>query len=185
MENSKRQRGFEVISDTHRTLEDNSTYLPIRGTKTSAGYDFFATRTLVIAPQQTVSFQTDVKAYMGNDEVLLIDVRSSMGIKHDLMITNTLGVIDSDYYQNEKNDGNISIGLRNLKPEMTIIGYTKIEDVEGNLIDLPIIQDLVIDNAVIIEKGERVAQGIFFKYLPADNCNTDVERKAGTGSTGK
>lgn len=185
MENNKRQRGFEVVSNKHRTLEDDSTYLPIRGTRTSAGYDFFATRTLVIAPQQKVKFKTDVKAYLGEDEVLLIDVRSSMGINHDLMITNTLGVIDSDYYGNEDNDGNITISLRNLKPEMTIMGFEKFVDVKGNVFDIPLIDDLIFENSVIIEKGERVAQGMFFKFLPADNCNTDEERKSGTGSTGK
>lgn len=180
-----RKRGFEVVAPQHRTVNLKDISLPIRGTKTSAGYDFFATETLVIAPQQKVKFKTNIKAYMGADEVLLIDVRSSIGTKQDLMITNTLGVIDADYYENVDNDGNMMIGLRNLKPEMTIVGFTKIMDVDGNMLDMPIIKDLTIENTVIIEKGERVAQGIFVKFLPSDNCNTTVERKSGTGSTGK
>lgn len=170
-------RGFEVVSPQHRTLPDDSAYLPVRGTKTSAGYDFFATEDLVIAPQQSVKFKTDVKAYMGADEVLLIDVRSSIGSKKDLMITNTLGVIDSDYYENVDNDGNMMIGLRNLKPQMKLMGFTKI-------LHVPKIVDLTEENTVVIKKGERVAQGIFVKFLESDNCNTDKERTSGTGSTG-
>lgn len=181
---SVRARGFEVIADEHRTLDDDAVFLPVRGTKTSAGYDFFATEDLTILPQQSVKFKTDVKAYMGDDEFLFIDVRSSIGSKKDLMITNTIGVIDSDYYENVDNDGNMMVGLRNLKPQIMIAGSICIEDVSGMFHRIPRILNLTEENTVVIKKGERVAQGIFIKFLESDNCNTDVERTSGTGHTG-
>jgi len=140
---------------------------------------------IVIPPQSTVKFKTNVKAYMGEDEVLLIDIRSSTGVKKDLMIANTLGVIDSDYYENVDNDGNIIIALRNLKPQLKLVGQTVVTDKYGDEVNIPIINDLTIVNKVCIKKGEKLAQGIFVKYLPSDNCNTDVVRGGGLGSTGK
>ena len=181
-----RNRGFEVVDRPYRTLESSSVYLPIRGTKTSAGYDFFATEDLKIAPQTTVKFKTDIKAYMKSDEVLLIDVRSSIGVKKDLMIANTLGVIDSDYYENIDNDGNMMIALRNLKPALELKGFKTVSSSNlGQPLDIPIINDLREANTVIIAKGEKVAQGIFMKFLPSDNCNTAATRTGGVGSTGE
>lgn len=180
-----RNRGFEVVEVGHRTLQDE-VQLPVRGTKTSAGYDFFATEDLVIRPQQTVKFKTDVKAYMGADEVLLIDIRSSMGVKKDLMIANTLGVVDSDYYENVDNDGNMMIALRNLKPALDATGlFVEVIDTEGCKVGIPFIEDVTEKNTVVIKAGERVAQGMFFKFLESDNCNTETERIGGVGSTSK
>ena len=122
---------------------------------------------------------------MQNNEFLLMDIRSSVGSKLDLMITNTIGVVDSDYYSNEDNDGNIQIGLRNLKPSMKINRYIAVQDIGGDTYKMPLVEDLTEMNTVKISKGERVCQGIFVKYQPSFNCNTDVERTSGTGSTGK
>ena len=90
---------------------------------------------------------------MGDNEVLLLDVRSSMGGK--FMLANTIGVIDADYYSNDGNDGNIGIFLKNIS-----------------------------DETLVVNEGERVAQGMFFNYLVADNGNTDTIRDGGFGSTG-
>jgi dUTP pyrophosphatase len=152
MEN--RLRGFEVVADEHRKTKGDVT-LPLRGTKTAAGYDFVATKSFVVPPFGKLYFWTDIKAYMQPDEYLSFKVRSSIGDKKDLMLTNTEGIVDSDYYNNPTNDGNMRIGLRNLS-----------------------------NNTVAIEKGERVVQAIFRKYLPSDNCNTENERTGGFGSTG-
>lgn len=170
-------RGFEFVEHKKVNTEDNEfVRLPLRGSKNSAGYDFYTPVDLVIPPQKTVKFYTDVKAYMQEDEVLLIDVRSSIGVKKGLMIANTIGVIDSDYYNNESNEGNIIICLRNLNPEFEFYGYD--EDT-----GIPKIKDLREENTIVIKAGERVAQGIFVKYLKADNCNSEEERKGGVGST--
>lgn len=199
-------RKFESVSKELKKNEE-VTMLPLRGTKTSAGYDFYAPVDLYIKPQEKVFFWTDVVAHMNEDEVLLLDVRSSIGTKRDLMLANTVPVIDSDYDQAE-NGGNIGIMLRNLKPSMKLDGYTHIvtptclvevdglgnetlaEDEQGNLkmshhtlVPIPHIVDLREENTVFIPKGERVAQGIFLKYLESENCNSEEDRKGGFGST--
>lgn len=152
-----RERGFEVIKDKHRKHSDVEIQLPTRGDSRSAGYDFYSNETITLQPNQSHLFWTDVKAYMSDDEVLSIHVRSSIGTKKDLMLKNTTGIIDSSYYENIDNDGNISICLVNIG-----------KDIQK------------------IEKGERIAQGIFTKYLITDN---DVclksERTGGFGSSGK
>lgn len=176
-------RGFEFVDVSFRTLKEGEiTKLPIRGTKNSAGYDFVATKDLIIPPQETVTFKTDVKAFMQPDEMLIIDIRSSLGIKKDLMISNTLGIIDSDFYDNPDNGGNITMALRNLRPVFEIVGR-KSYLAGSSLIEVPVIEDLREINTIRIAKGERVAQGIFVKFLEADNCNSDVVRGGGIGST--
>jgi dUTP pyrophosphatase len=108
-----------------------------------------------------------------------------MGVKNDLMLSNTIPVIDSDYYDNENNEGNIGISIRNLKPSMRLKGIKSYFVGEHGQINVPEIEDLTEENTVIIKAGDRVAQGFFVKYLPSDNCNSDEERKGGFGSTTK
>lgn len=148
-----RTRGFEVVRDDVRKFPNAEIKLPTRGTSKAAAYDFYANDTYTVEPNKIAKVWTDVKAYMGDEEVLLLDVRSSMGGK--FMLANTLGVIDADYYSNESNDGNIGVFLLNISEETQTI------------------------NA-----GDRVAQGMFFNYLVADNGNTDAVREGGFGSTG-
>lgn len=126
--------------------------LPTRGSATAMAYDFYAADDYVVAPNAIVKVWTDVKAYMQENECLIINVRSSMGGK--FMLANTSGWIDSDYYSNEGNDGNIGIFLKNIS-----------------------------DNVQEIKKGDRIAQGAFFNFLVADNGNTDNVRVGGFGST--
>lgn len=187
-------RGFEPVKEEllkNTYVEDDRepvdrVLLPLRGTKTSAGYDFYATKDLIIKPQEKVMFWTDVKAKMPEGEVLLGFIRSSMGIKNDLMMSNTVAVIDSDYYGNEKNDGNIGISIRNMKPAIGLTGIVNEFELEsGDRICMPEIADLTVENTVLIRAGERVAQFIFVEFKESENCNSDVERKGGIGSTSK
>ena len=147
-------RYFEVVSDKFRKNK-GKIILPTRATKSSIAYDFYSPVTITIPPMQSVMIWTDIKAKFNTDEALLINVRSSMG-KHPIMIANTQGWIESDYYSNPDNDGNIGIRLFNLGTE-----------------------------PYIIKAGDRIAQGMFIKYLEADNGNTDTERQGGFGSSGK
>ena len=147
------RRGFEIVKDNARKFIDKEIKLPTRGTSKAAAYDFYSNDTYTIEPNQIAKIWTDVKAYMCDDEVLLLDVRSSMGGK--FMLANTIGVIDADYYSNEGNDGNIGVFLKNISNE-----------------------------TLTINEGERIAQGMFFNYLVADNGNTDEIRNGGFGSTG-
>ena len=147
-------RGFEIVRENSRKFPQKEIKLPTRSTSKSAAYDFYSNDTYVVEPNKVVKVWTDIKSYMQDDEVLLLDVRSSMGGK--FMLANTIGVVDADYYSNENNDGNIGIFLKNISDEL-----------------------------LIINDGERVAQGLFVTYLIADNGNTNKERKGGFGSSGK
>ena len=148
------ERYFEIVNDTYRKTKSNIT-LPTRATKSSIAYDFYSPVDTVINPMQSVMIWTDVKAKFNTDEALLINVRSSMG-KFPIMIANTQGWIESDYYSNPDNDGNIGVRLFNLSTE-----------------------------PYFIKAGDRIAQGMFIKYLEADNGNTTQERDGGFGSSGK
>ena len=97
---------------------------------------------------------TGVKAYMLEDEKLDLYNRSSGPIKNKLVMTNGVGLIDSDYYENESNDGEIFFQF---------INYGKAD--------------------LLIKKGDRIGQGVFTKFLKVDNDNASGERKGGHGST--
>lgn len=111
-------RGFEVVVDEKRKTVGEVT-LPIRGSSTAMAYDFYANDSYAVAPNVIVKVWTDVKAYMQENECLIINVRSSMGGK--FMLANTSGWIDQDYYSNESNDGNIGIFLKNISDEEQVI----------------------------------------------------------------
>ena len=100
-------RYFEVVKDKYRK-STGEVILPKRATKSSIAYDFYSPVAITIPPMQSVMIWTDVKAHFNEDEALLINVRSSMG-KQPIMIANTQGWIDSDYYSNPDNDFLISV----------------------------------------------------------------------------
>ena len=150
-------RLFEVVRDEFRNHPNEEIKLPERATINSAGYDFYCPVDLEIQPNEKVKIFTDVKAKMFDYEVLFLIIRSSMGINKELTLMNSTGVIDSDYYSNEKNDGNIILAIRN----------------DGNEI-------------VKIQKGDRIMQGIFLNYLITSNeseKNLLKKRNGGLGST--
>ena len=150
----ERKRGFEVA----KGFEDREINLPVRSTKNSAGYDIEAAEDVVIpafkAGQKPVLVKTGLKAYMQSDEVLILANRSSNPGKKGLILANSIGVVDSDYYGNPDNDGHIMFAFFNFKSE----------DIE-------------------IKKGERIGQGMFQKYLVTDNDIAGGERTGGFGST--
>lgn len=151
-----RVRGFKVVRDEFRKTE-GEVLLPRRASKHSAGYDFYLPYEVTIPPHcSTGIIPTDIKAYMQEGEVLMLYVRSSIGIKKGLTLANGTGIVDGDYYSNTDNDGNIGIALRN-----------------------------ETDTTIILEKGERVMQGVFVNYLVTDDDNTNTERAGGFGSSGQ
>src|SRR5690554_922658 len=160
-------RGFEPVIDEKKQYgskinvhgKDMTIYpevqFPVRADPLSAGYDFYTPVDVTILPGQSQVVWTNVKAYMQPGEVLLIFVRSSVGIKHNVTLANGTGVIDASYYGNESNDGNIGICLRNNSGQ-----------------------------AKEYKAGERIAQGIFLPFLVADEDNTlKEERTGGFGSS--
>lgn len=146
-------RCFEVVKDEHRK-NSGDIKLPTRATKGSAGYDFYSPISVDIEPMCSQMIWTDICSKFEDDEVLLINVRSSMG-KQPVMIANTQGVIDPSYYGNPDNGGNIGIRLFNLGKTI----YT-------------------------VHARDRIAQGIFVKYLTTNDDNATNTRLGGFGSTG-
>ena len=150
----ERKRGFEIA----KGFENSNINLPVRSTKNSAGYDVEAAEDCIIPAfkpgQKPTLVKTGIKAYMEGDEVLILANRSSNPGKKGLILANSIGVVDSDYYGNPDNDGHIMYAFFNFKAE----------DIE-------------------IKKGDRIGQAIFQKYLVIDNDIAQGERTGGFGST--
>ena len=151
-----RTRGFEVC----KGFEDYNINLPIRKTAKSAGYDFECCEDIVIPSfkkgMAPTLVKTGVKAYFKKDEVLYIFNRSSNPKKKGLILANSVGVIDADYYGNPDNDGHIMFAFYNIK-----------------------------DEDILIKKGEAIGQGIFQKFLTSDDDQATGARLSGFGSTSK
>ncbi len=141
------------IKDDKKLYEEYK--LPERKTKYSAGYDYFAICDFELAPGEIKKIPTGYKVKMQPDEVLLNFVRSSMGFKYNIRMTNQVGIIDYDYYNNTTNEGHIFISIQN----------------EG-------------DKVFKCEKGKGYAQGIFIKYLTCGEEVNEI-RNGGIGSTNK
>lgn len=176
------KRGFEVVSkDKEQALN-----LPYRSTTNAAGYDFEASKDFVLPSIWKANFlkviwllhhnkivteadlvsgskdlkpflvPTGIKAYMQNDEYLLLANRSSSPLKWNVILPNGVGIIDADYYNNESNEGEIYFQLINMG-----------------------LRDITI------KKGEQIGQGIFMPYLQADGKDERAQvRKGGFGSSG-
>lgn len=149
-------RGFEIA----KGFEQSQINLPVRKTKYSAGYDIEAAEDVVIPSfkkgMNPTLVKTGLKAYMQEDEVMLLYNRSSNPKKKGLIMANSVGVIDKDYYGNPDNDGHFMFAFYNIKEE-----------------------------EIIIKKGEAIGQAIFQKYLVIDNDEAQGERVGGFGSTNK
>lgn len=143
------------VSDD-KTIYDNM-ILPTRGTKKSAGYDIRSVEEYVLKPGESKAFTTGLKVDMNEDEVLYLYTRSSMGYKYNVTLANSVGVIDSDFYNNEDNEGHFRVKLINLG-----------------------------DKDFVVHIGDRIAQGVFMKYLTVDDEEEITsKRKGGIGSTNK
>ncbi len=157
-------RKFEKISfkqwkkDINTSREEyDSLELPKRQTKYSAGYDFKSPVDCVIHPGEVVKIPTGIKIRMNEDEMMMLVVRSSTGFKYNVRMTNQVGIFESDFYNNETNEGHAMVSLQN----------------EGK-------EDFVI------HKGDRIVQGIFVKFLTVDEEEEiTTVRKGSIGSTNK
>lgn len=151
-----RKRGFEIA----KGFENKEINMPIRKTKFSAGYDIEAAEDCVIpvfvAGQKPTLVKTGLKVYMEDDEVFMLYNRSSNPGKKGLILANSVGVIDKDYYGNPDNDGHVMFAFYNIKAE-----------------------------PIEIKKGDVIGQGIFQKYFIADDDVAEGDRMGGFGSTNK
>ena len=152
----EKTRGFEIA----KGFEDKEINLPVRKTKYSAGYDIESAEDCIIPSFKKgikpTLIKTGLKAYMQDDEYLMLCNRSSNPGKKGLILANSVGIIDKDYYGNPDNDGAIMFAFINIKEE----------DIQ-------------------IKKGDCIGQGIFHKYFVVDNDISDGERIGGFGSTNK
>lgn len=151
-------RCFEKVSlEEFKKYYDMELYdfnLPSRSTGKSAGYDFYAVDDCNIKRGESKKIISGVKANMENNDVLYLFIRSSLAIKYNLILKNSVGVIDADYYNNCDNEGNIIFVIEN-------IGDTDFE----------------------IKKGMRLCQGVFMNYLLTDDDKSNNSRNGGIGST--
>ena len=148
-------RGFEVA----KGWEDKDIHLPKRSTKYSAGYDIEAAEDIVIPMyqpgQKPTLIPTGLKVYCESDEWIMLVNRSS-GPKKGFVVPNSIGVVDSDYYGNETNDGHFYFQFFN-----------------------------VSDHDLEVKKGDVIGQAIFQKYFITDDDEATGVRNGGFGSTNK
>ena len=142
----------EDIKDMYESL-----MLPRRATKGSAGYDFFAPFSFSLPPGATIKIPTGIRAKMDEDWVLKIYPRSGLGFKYRLQMNNTIGIIDSDYF-NSDNEGHIFIKMTN-------------DSNEGKTVE--------------VAQGTGFAQGIFLEYGITVDDDADGVRNGGVGGTTK
>ncbi len=149
-------RNFEFVNRILNNEDGIVRRLPQRSTKSSAGYDFFNPKNIICKSHEITMIPTGIKAQFPEDEMLLLFNRSSNPKKKGLIILNGVGVVDSDYYNNNDNEG-----------EMAFVFYN------------------MLDEDVVLKAGEKLGQGIFVKYAKTDDDTAEGERTGGFGSTGK
>jgi len=131
--------------------------LPKRSTAKSAGYDFYLPFDVTIKKGEILKIPTGIKVNMLEDEMFCLYIRSGIGFKYNIRLCNQVGIIDSDYYNNSNNEGNIWFAIQN----------------EG-------------EDTYTFKNGDRLIQGVFQKYLITDNDIVDnTIRMGGLGSTNK
>lgn len=132
-----------------------SVCIPKRKTKGSAGYDFVCPIDVELNPGEEVVIPTGIRCRIDDGWVLKIYPRSGLGFKYRCRIANTIPIIDSDYYYSD-NEGHILVDIVN----------------EGN-------------KKMILNTGDRFAQGIFVEFGITTDDETDGIRNGGFGSTGR
>lgn len=150
-----KQRGFEIA----KGYEDKGIHLPRRSTRFAAAYDIEAAEDILL-PVYTPGIKptlipTGLKAYCEDDEYFMLVNRSS-GPKKGFLMANSIGIIDSDYYGNESNDGHFFFQYFNCS-----------------------------DHEILVKKGDVIGQVIFQKYLLVDDDDASGVRTGGFGSTDK
>lgn len=152
-------KDFSEIFPEYGTDEIKKIYdeirLPLRATKGSAGYDFFAPVAFTLKPGESIKIATGIRVWMENGWVLKCYPRSGHGFKFRLQLDNTVGIIDSDYFDTE-NEGHLFVKLTN-------------DSREGKILT--------------VEKGEGMFQGIFIEYGITLDDEAEEVRTGGFGST--
>lgn len=98
---------------------------------------------------------TGIKADIDSDHFLQLSVRSSCPLKYWLVLINSVGIIDADYYNNPDNEGHIYFQIVNLSPY-----------------------------PIKLKRGDCIGQGIILPYATTEDDNASGVRAGGFGSTG-
>ena len=145
--------GLDSNVDLKAVLEDIS--LPRRATHQSAGYDFVLPVDVSLKPGESMRIPTGIRCYMEEGYVLKIFPRSSLGLKYQMGLLNTVGIIDADYYE-ALNEGHIIAPIIN----------------RSNV-------------TMELKRGERFVQGVFLAYYTAEEELPQDKRVGGFGSSDK
>ena len=129
--------------------------MPKRATSGSAGYDFYSTLAFELKPGESIKIPTGIRAKINDGWVLKLYPRSGLGFKFRVQMNNTVGIIDSDYY-NSDNEGHIFCKIMN---------------------------DTNEDKTVSLNQGAGFCQGIFVEYGITFDDDVTEERNGGFGST--
>lgn len=148
---------FSSYNNPNKEEVYNSLKLPKRATIGSAGYDFYAPFDIELAPGETCLIPTGIRVKMEPNYVLKLYPRSGLGFKFRLQLNNTVGIIDSDYY-NSDNEGHIFAKITN-------------DSNEGK--------------QVLLHQGDAFMQGIFVEYGITIDDDASAIRNGGFGSTNK
>lgn len=149
----------ETFVDTEEEIREiyENIKLPCRATSGSAGYDFFSPIDITLSSKQTILMPTGIRVKIDNGWFLGIVPKSGLGFKYRLQMDNTIGVIDSDYY-NSDNEGHIFIKITNDSNE---------------------------DKILFLKAGASVCQGIFLQFGITKDDNVAYQRNGGLGSTSR
>lgn len=127
--------------------------MPRRATAGSAGYDFASPLDFTLEPGGEIRIPTGVRCQIAAGWVLMLFPRSGLGFKYRLMLSNTVGVVDADYFD-AKNEGHIFVKLVNAG-----------------------------DKPLSVRRGEAFAQGVLLPFGLAEGDDATAERMGGFGST--
>jgi len=163
MENAFRsgELGAVLASYGEETLEGLLAHepvikIPVRATKGSFGYDFCTPYAFTLRAGESLTVPTGIRCAIDPNYALFIGPKSGKGSKFRVMMRNTFGGIDSDYYSSDN---------------------------EGHII-MKIINDNYEDRTMEVRAGESIMQGVFLPYgITMDDC-ADAARNGGFGSTG-
>lgn len=158
----KVEMNYDVVKkEINKIIEVYPNKKPQRSTEFSAGYDFYAPFDIKIPFGESLVIPTGIKCSIQHDMFLALFPRSGQGFKYGITITNTVGIIDSDYYNNDNNEGHIMVKITN---NNNSIG----KDFE-------------------VKSGEAFCQGIFIPYgrTVDDDMVAKSVRSGGFGSTDK
>ena len=107
---------FHRVSDARFNLDGGCNYknisLPMRATKGSAGYDFITPDGISLAPGESCVVATGIRVRIDEGWVLQLYPKSGLGFKYGLRLSNTVGIIDSDYFYSD-NEGHILVKIEN------------------------------------------------------------------------